>query len=211
MLHLHEIEEDLALPTNWESSLILTRDGDWSVGLVSHSFRHGTRDLIDTFNRGQSRFRFGADDTDNGLRMTIHDRPTSTLFDISRSNGVSVSTSEAEGICRYARINVKDYLMVCSMLGLMQSLCIEYFDHLIIEDFIHPDIPGCLLPPIESKPMAALLFENPKLCSGCLNFYMYLGLEPEIIELIDVLKRVGPLYQTGMGTASQDDLAPIRI
>lgn len=76
------------------------------------------------------------------------------------------------------------------MLGLLHLLCIKHLKYIIVEDLIHPDLPNCLYSRLDSKPMAAFLFEDPKLCHGCLDFYSYLGLEPEILELVDVLKRI---------------------
>lgn len=138
----------------------------------------------------QRRFRFLEAGFPGAVPLRIADTPAERPFWASRTDGVSISTRESEGICGYAEISRESYLAVCAILGLVQWRALMLNELLIEEDFIaHEESPRCLFAARGTIQEYALAFEYPGLCDSCLDFYRCLGAEPEILALQEVLRR----------------------
>lgn len=149
-------------------------------------------ELLSELNRRSARFYFVSGRNSGGKRLLVTDSQHQALFRIHPGRHVAVSLWQAEEICAYAGMRVLDYLVVCSLMGLMQNRALELNPTLRPEDFLHESQDACLYGTLEHKSMAALRFERPYLCPGCLQFYACIGLESEALTLMSVLGTLVP-------------------
>ncbi len=131
----------------------------------------------------QDRLWFEPHTEDSDVHIEIVSDRGSELFMLAPDKGVHVSDWQSQGICLYSGIEPEVYLLLYSMLGLIQWWALEPNPHLIPEDFFHPAGPNSLLARQEYKQDYALILESPSVCSGCLEFYRCLGAELEVHAL----------------------------
>ena len=97
-------------------------------------------------------------------------------------------TWQAEGICLYAEIRRRTYLLVCSLLGLLHWRALDLNPMLVWEDLlVHEEPPACLCAHRDTVQEYALAFENPYICKPCREFFRCLGLESDGRAIQDVL------------------------
>ncbi len=139
----------------------------------------------------QRRFQFVGRTTAGTTELHITDDRSNVLFSVDRNRGVAVSTWQSDGISRYAGLDLETYFLICGLLGLTQWRALETNPLLRSEDFIHNAPRQCLFSNLPYKQDYALLFERPRVCGGCLDFFRCLGVEPEVEALGQVLDFVG--------------------
>ena len=122
------------------------------------------------------------------LYMT--DAPTETLFHARVATGVAVSTWQSAGICSYAGLSVNSFVLLCTLLGLTEWRALVLNPLLRPEDMIHEISSRCLYTRLETKQDYALLFEDPRICRGCNDFYHCLGADEELVALQTSLRHV---------------------
>jgi len=139
-------------------------------------------------NRVQSVYRFVESPSRGAVPVSLSATESTVLCRAGRRHGVSVSTWQAEGICLYAQIPREAYLLVCSMLGLLQWRALDLNPLLVWEDLlVHEEPPACLCAHRETVQEYALAFEHPYICRPCREFFRCLGLELEVLAFQDVL------------------------
>ncbi len=139
---------------------------------------------------------------DGGEPGAVHLRLThlrlKSLFTVLRGKEVVVSTWQSEGISHYARIGRGEYLLTCAMMGLLQYKALAKNEFLVEEDFIHTNCPECLFSTLDAKQKYALLFEEPVICYGCLEFFNCLGVEDEVSALQHQMGKIGSGSRAGL-------------
>ncbi len=144
--------------------------------------------LIQMANQVQTGFRFSNEHAPRAIPLSLIDLPNSAPFSVSRESGVMVFTHHSEDIAQYAEMSRSLYLVVCSILGLVQWRALALNELLMWEDFlVREDPPGCLYAHRESLHEYALAFERPYVCVPCLEFLRCLGAESETVALLEVL------------------------
>ena len=111
-------------------------------------------------------------------------------YDVDIERGVTVSTWNIEGICRYARIEPCTYLLLCSLLGISQWHVLKTNPLLRLEDLRHPPAAHCLYAKSQCIKDYILILEDPTVCRGCVEFYHCLGADLEVIALNETLNSI---------------------
>ncbi len=130
-------------------------------------------------------------------RLHITDRRLRGPYGVDPDEGVSVSTWDSRGICRYAGIDERTYLLLCSLVGLSQWRVLATNELLRPDDLRHPPGVRCLFATPEMLQDYALILEEPRVCGGCVHFYHSLGADPELISLQEVVAEVRDLQRFG--------------
>ncbi len=129
-------------------------------------------------------------DCSNHPQVFITDAQSGAPFRVHKDRGATVSTWAMGGLCHYAHVETKAYLLLCSLLGLLQWRALQLNPLLEEYDFIHRCDCPCLYQAIPHPEDFALLLENPRLCRSCVEFYNCLGVEPEVAALVGVSHRI---------------------
>jgi hypothetical protein len=142
-------------------------------------------------NGRQDRFRFLETPAPDAVKLTISPDPSACPFSVSRNQGVMTYTFQSDVICGYVQTSKDVYLLICSILGLIQWRVLSLNPLLIGEDFIvDEDPPGCLYAKRATIQEYALAFERPYVCYPCLEFFRCLGAERETLTLQEILNGV---------------------
>ncbi len=150
--------------------------------------------LIEKAAQAQCRVKFVAnspeDSTDQSaprIRITEEALPAPFLVDLE--HGIRVTERSSEAISRYLGVDEGTYLALCALLGLTQWRALKRNDDLQPEDFLHRTEYRCLFAHHEPG-THALLFENPAVCPGCVDFYRALGADTELLALLETVRYV---------------------
>lgn len=130
-------------------------------------------------------------------RLHITERRLEAPYGVDRESGVSVSTWDSEGICLYAGIDERNYLLICSLLGMSQWRVLVSNDLLRPDDLRHPANVRCLFSQPDAIQDYALLLDEPRVCGGCVHFYHSLGADSELIALQEVVAEIRESRQYG--------------
>lgn len=170
-------------------SSVLGKDFE-GTHLVNVVLEHGTFDatrFIDVANGHQSRFEFGLSLECPAANLFITETPMDTLYVLDTSRGVTVSAEQCDLVARCVGLSSNEFLLLCSLPGLIQLRCLEVNPLLIPEDLRHRAPSTCLFALKQSKTQFLLNSEVPTLCTSCRAFYRCTGLELETGELIQFL------------------------
>jgi hypothetical protein len=129
-------------------------------------------------------------DCSNHPQVLISDAQSGAPFHVRKDRGAMVSTWAMGGQCQYAQVETGAYLLLCSLLGLVQWRALQLNPLLEEYDFIHRCDCPCLYRAIPHPEDFALLLEDPHLCRNCVAFYNCLGVEPEVAALAGVSHRI---------------------
>ena len=142
-------------------------------------------------SRAQSRLRFlpasEAPDLDDGPRVWLTDTPLGAPYEVGADRSIRVSSRDSDRISRYARSEEGAYLLLCAMLALPQWRALSECGQMIPEDFIHPEGSDCLFSRCADGGFP-LLLDEPTVCPECVQFYLALGAEQEVVELLNVVR-----------------------
>lgn len=122
------------------------------------------------------------------LKLRIVREQLPSPYTVHAEHGVTVSTWQSDGICRYAGISQDQYIVLSSLLGILQWRTLESNPLLIMEDLIHPASSNCLFMMPGKIHEFVLLLEDPRVCGGCIDFYHCLGVDRELVAVMDTLK-----------------------
>ncbi len=191
-------------PTDWESRLAASfgqgaigneaalarltalgnnRQGTSLVNVILERSTFDPTELIDMAKRLQSRFEFGLSTGCPTRNLFITEVPMNALYVLDPSRGVTVSAWQCGPIARCIGLSSDEFLLLCSLSGLVQLLCLELNPLLIPEDLLHRMPSTCLFAIKQSRTQLLLSSEVPRICHLCRDFYGWLGLGPEIREL----------------------------
>lgn len=140
----------------------------------------------------QKRFRFIRGQPGD-VSLRISDKPSRSLFVAERVEGVSVSTWQIEGICRYAGLEREAFFLTCGLVGLTCWRALTLNPLLISEDLWHREAGRCLFSRQTYREDYALVFENPEVCPGCRDFFRCLCVESEVFALQQALDFLFPM------------------
>ena len=139
--------------------------------------------LIGVGNELQAQYRFTREPKPQAVRLVLSSFLTRGLFCVDRARGVTLSTHESEGIAYYLGVQRETYLLMCSLVGLTKWRALALNPLLNPEDFIHREPARCMFARQPTIQHYALAFEKPHICTGCRDFFQYLGVELEILAL----------------------------
>jgi hypothetical protein len=122
------------------------------------------------------------------LHFTADRQPEPIMVDPER--GVTVSTWDVDGACRYAGIDEQTYLLICSLIGISHWRVLDVNPLLRPEDLRHPPGVHCLYMDARHVADFALLLDEPRVCAGCADFYHCLGADTELLALREVLNEL---------------------
>lgn len=162
-------------------------EGTRVVDVVPEQNTFDATRFIDVANGHQSRFQFGLPSGSPTWNLVITQISMDTLYVLDSSRGVIVSTWQYGSVARCVGLSSNEFLLLCSLSGLIQLRCLEMNPLLIPEDLLHCTSSTCLFAVKQSKTQFLLNSEVPKLCRSCRAFYGCLGLELEIGELCHFL------------------------
>lgn len=166
-------------------------------------FGRDTERFIQLGEHVQERFSFTQRPHSGAVRLRIADSRGNSLFWACRERGVTLSAWQSEGICHYTGLGRDAFFLVCSLLGLTQWQALVLNPLLVEEDFGHGTPSTCLFSTRPFKQDYALLFEEPRVCGGCLAFFRCLGAEPEV----EALRQGLALLNTQVETACRAEIA----
>lgn len=139
----------------------------------------------------QSRFRF-APSPQHDVNLWVTDALALRPFRVEPPSDVVVSTWQQEGICLYAGVDPEVYVLTCGLLGLVQWRALYLNELLREEDLVHSGDHACLYSVRDSMEEYALLFDEPRVCPGCIAFYRCLGAEAEVEALLSAVAALKP-------------------
>ena len=119
------------------------------------------------------------------LHLNANRLPEPIIVDPAR--GVEVSTWDVDGVCAYAGIDRSAYLLICSLVGMAHWRVLDRNSLLKLEDLRHPAGVHCVYTEARHVSDFATILEEPAVCKGCIDFYLCLGAEAELLALRDVL------------------------
>ena len=156
--------------------------------------------VIEVAQNVQRAYRFMTAAPVGAVLVRLNDQEGGRAFSFGRARGVAISTWQSEGISAYVGLPHAQYLLTLSVLGAIQWRALALNALLTPEDFLHRRSCGCLF---ERKLMieeSALLFEHPKVCRNCLQFYSFLCPAEEIQGLQDVVQSTCSLVEGATGS-----------
>lgn len=131
------------------------------------------------------RRRFSSNDHDDFpfFILTLTNKPLNRPFHLLSRRRAQVTTWQMDGFCVYASIGKLDYLAACCLFALTQLRTLSLNPLIEAEDMLFDCDPGCLFSAKKRFEDYARVFEQGSLCSGCKNFYHYLGADRELLSL----------------------------
>ncbi len=160
------------------------------VSIVPEQSTFAPAGFIDMANRHQSRFKFGLSSGSPTRNLVLTEVPLNTLYVVDPGRGVTVSVWQCNPIARCVGLPSDEFLLLCSLSGLIQLRCLELNHLLRPEDFLHRVPETCLFALKESRTQFLLNSRVPELCTSCQDFYRRLGLERETRELSHFLEAI---------------------
>ena len=162
--------------------------------------------VIDVAHKVQRAYRFATGEAVGAVPVRFSDREGGVAVSFRRARGVVVSTWQSEGISAYVRLARAQYLLTLSVLGVIQWRALALNALLTPEDFLHRRPCGCLFERKLLIEESALLFERPRVCQNCLQFYSFLCPGDEIRALRDVVESICTSVEgtTGPNAACRD-------
>ena len=157
------------------------------VNLIAPHDQLNVREFIEVANHRQSRFRFVSKVRWSTRNLIITDAPLDALYLLEPGKGVSVSAWQSGHAAHCIGLSSEEFLLLSSLLGLIQLRCLELNPILIAEDLLHSTSRTCLYCLKESRAQFLLYSEVPRLCRPCQEFYRCMGLELEIGEFLGFL------------------------
>ncbi len=125
------------------------------------------------------------------VRLLLTDRRLPEPFRVYPDRGVVVSMWDSERVCKYTGISLEKYLLVASLLGLMQWRVLKRNPLLRLDDLHHPQNVRCVFANPQNVQEFALLLDPPVICPGCVDFYHCLGADSELIALRQAIAESG--------------------
>jgi hypothetical protein len=135
-------------------------------------------------NGAQGAYYFSAKDgaggADGVVPVQLREREGCSAVSFDRRGGVVVSTWQSAEIGAYVGVPQSQYVL---MLGVLQWRSLMLNALLTPEDFLHERACGCLFERKLLMEENALLFERPRVCSQCHQFFRFLCPEDELRAL----------------------------
>ena len=164
----------------------MTRDGNSATNISVAGPSGLAGEVIALGNRLQQAFRFLHVPAGQTPMLRIAERERAALFTANRG-GVVVTAWRAEGVTRYLGVPAPAYVLVASVLGLIQWRALTLNDALEPADLAHECPHECLFARQLLLEEYALRFEDPQVCLSCIAFYSFLIPRREITALRDIL------------------------
>ncbi len=164
--------------------LLMNKLGNLSLyGILELSLTRGFSTRIDPTEVAPTKI----DPTKAGIYL--YDGLFSNPFTVG-PRGVYVTTWQSDGISRYLGISKVEYLLLQTVLGLMQWRVLALNPLIHMNDFVHLEDCHCLFAPRENFADYALLADDPCICGGCRDFYHCLGADSEFLSALCVIQDI---------------------
>ena len=121
--------------------------------------------------RRQYAFHFLGYATTGATSLRLLETPDLPAFMANRHEGVTVCTFRSEEIGAYVGLARADYLLLLSVLGLVQHHALKRNPLFREEDFMHGEPANCLFSYRDTLAEYIQLLEEPEICPYCKHFY----------------------------------------
>jgi hypothetical protein len=119
----------------------------------------------------QYAFHFLGYATTGAIKLQFVESPDVPAFHANREEGVKISVFRSDEISGYIGVSRGDYLLLLSMLGLVQYHALVRNPLFREEDFLHGEPGNCLFSYRATLTEYIQLLEKPEICPYCKHFY----------------------------------------
>lgn len=146
----------------------------YQVASISH-VRFDVRRFTAYANTQQTAVEFVDAIRLNVPRLIFTDQGQDELVEV-QPGAVMLPLAAAEGLARYAKIQVEEYALALSMAGILMHQTLLRHEHFKIEDLLHRNDPSCIFSRGLAAEKRVVMLEHLYVCNGCRKFYAKLEL-----------------------------------
>jgi len=160
----------------------------YQVASISHA-RFDVRRFAGYANGQQKAVEFVDAIRLNIPRLIFTDQAHDELVEV-QPGAVMLPLAAAEGLARYAKIQVEEYALALSMAGIIMHQTLLRHEHFKIEDLLHRNEPSCIFSRGLAAEKRVIMLEHLYVCNGCRRFYAKLELGELCDAALGVARRI---------------------